>query len=476
MASYPSILDYQQNQRLKVPDLSGVQQMPQQAAPPLPPVNPSANPLLGAPAPTLPNVTQTPDPSIANTRTRLLGDQGELQRLGSTGSGISQIKSPLLRGLARFGDAAESILAPGAEAFTPGTEGNHTRLLGQESRLVNNDLANQQQQAQTALLDAQPQLKILGLQNAQLRNQAYSQHVADQGEHYDNQDANHLRDTGYTLDENDPTGQNIRPLRYEEMSVHQQATEDLKHAQAEQAEASAAMKKAQNDPTSPAFRLAKQRADAAQFNANTARGKLGIQSAQFEMRAHGTQNGIALPGSMVDDNGNTIGTAFQQNVRPTGTERNKGDMAASAADQINDMKAIIQRNPTMFGPGYGQTTEFKRWIGGQSPDAQRFVAARTIAGDHLAGTFGGRSEAALTALDNAAGQFKDNPEAAMAGLDQLAGANNRFLRAGTVKTTGNKAAGHSDGGKISVTAPDGSVHPFETQAQADTFKRLAGIK
>jgi hypothetical protein len=31
-------------------------------------------------------------------------------------------------------------------------------------------------------------------------------------------------------------------------------------------------------------------------------------------------------------------------------------------------------------------------------------------------------------------------------------------------------------GKISVTAPDGSVHPFATQAQADAFKKLAGIK
>lgn len=31
------------------------------------------------------------------------------------------------------------------------------------------------------------------------------------------------------------------------------------------------------------------------------------------------------------------------------------------------------------------------------------------------------------------------------------------------------------GGSISVTAPDGSVHPFATQAEADAFKRLAGI-
>jgi hypothetical protein len=155
-------------------------------------------------------------------------------------------------------------------------------------------------------------------------------------------------------------------------------------------------------------------------------------------------------------------------------------MAVSADQQIADMKEIIQRNPTMFGPGYGQTTEFKKWIGGQSPDAQRFMSARTIAADHLAGTFGGRSEAALAALDNAAGQFKDNPEAALAGLDQLAGANKSFMQAGSVKTTGSNAAKKGitpppTGAKFSVTAPDGSVHPFKTQAAADRFKKLAGM-
>jgi hypothetical protein len=31
-------------------------------------------------------------------------------------------------------------------------------------------------------------------------------------------------------------------------------------------------------------------------------------------------------------------------------------------------------------------------------------------------------------------------------------------------------------GKINVTAPDGSVHPFDTQEQADNFKKMAGIK
>ena len=32
------------------------------------------------------------------------------------------------------------------------------------------------------------------------------------------------------------------------------------------------------------------------------------------------------------------------------------------------------------------------------------------------------------------------------------------------------------GGNILVTAPDGSVHPFDTPEQANAFKKLAGIK
>lgn len=38
-----------------------------------------------------------------------------------------------------------------------------------------------------------------------------------------------------------------------------------------------------------------------------------------------------------------------------------------------------------------------------------------------------------------------------------------------------KVFGVEAGVEITVTAPDGSVHPFETQSQADEFKRLAGI-
>jgi hypothetical protein len=111
-------------------------------------------------------------------------------------------------------------------------------------------------------------------------------------------------------------------------------------------------------------------------------------------------------------------------------------MARSADQQIDDMASIVARRPDIFGPAAGRKTDFSVWVGSQDPDAQRFRAARTIAGDHLAGTFGGRSEAALDALDSAIGHFKDNPKAIQAGLNQLKEANHLFLKAGSVRTAG----------------------------------------
>ena len=186
--------------------------------------------------------------------------------------------------------------------------------------------------------------------------------------------------------------------------------------------------------------------------------------------------GNALPGAMLDANGKPVGSHFSANVRPTGQERNKADMASSADQQIGDMRKIVRQRPDIFGPAAGRKTNFDVWIGSQDPDAQRFRAARTIAGDHLAGTFGGRSEAALNALDNAIGQFKDNPAAVQAGLDQLKEANHLFLQRGTVHTKGGNNSepstgnpGVPKGATYTVPGSDGKMH------YTDGKKRIPGL-
>jgi hypothetical protein len=104
---------------------------------------------------------------------------------------------------------------------------------------------------------------------------------------------------------------------------------------------------------------------------------------------------------------------------PTGTERARADLAVSAREQLNTMNGILTARKDLFGPVAGRGTDFTRWVGSQDPDAQRFAAAARIASDHLAGVFGGRSQAALQAIYETIGQNKTNPAAAIAALEQM---------------------------------------------------------
>jgi|GEM_PF-4539977 len=246
-----------------------------------------------------------------------------------------------------------------------------------------------------------------------------------------------LREHGLKLGE-DGT---LTPLPYEEMTPGQQADYDLKQARQELADATADWKKAQNDPNSPAYKLAYGRLMTAQQNANSKSLTANAYNINTYAGVFGrTPDGTPVAGANLTDTGNTVGYHFASNVRPTGVERNKADMARSADEQLSTIEDILRRRQDIFGPTNGRVTDFKTWVGSQDPDAQTFRAARTIAGDHLAGTFGGRSEAALDALDTAIGRFKDNPQAALAGIRQLRQANNRFIQAGTVRTVDNNAA------------------------------------
>lgn len=391
------------------------------------------------------------------------GAQDELSRLRTTGSGISQMQNPLGRVPLQVLDTVGKMFVPGLERQIPGTQGHNELLQNKQQKVIADETGQQKaaddselRQAQAAeqeslpeLHKTQSELATSKLGNAKEVSDA-KQATADAKEalaeseagrkegESDSKIAANLAEHGYMMDKD----KKIVPLPYEQMSEPQKAVHDLKASQEELTDATAQLRKAQKDNIPVTQELAKQRIANAQHNQSVAMERLGLSERQFEMRSHGTENGEALPGAMVGDNGEPVGTAFQQNVRPTGQERNKADLANSAHDQISDIRSIVQKRPDIFGPLAGRKTDFTVWLGSQDPDAQRFRAARTIAADHLAGVFGGRSEAALEALDNAIGHFKDNPKALEAGLDQLDKANTRFQAAGTVKTAGSNAVEH----------------------------------
>ena len=234
--------------------------------------------------------------------------------------------------------------------------------------------------------------------------------------------------------------ENGDPLPFEKLSPAQQDVHTYRAARTELTGAQKDYEKAKTAGIPAQIEAAKNRLNSAQQAHAIAERRLTLSEEQFEMRAHGTEGGEALPGAMLNDENKPVGTAFQQNIRPTGRERNVADLANSAHQQLQDIKSIVAKRPDIFGPAAGRKTDFTVWLGSQDPDAQRFRAARTIAGDPLAGVFGGRSEAALHALDSAIGHIKDNPAALQAGLDQLDKANSGFQKAGTVKTAGSNAA------------------------------------
>jgi hypothetical protein len=379
--------------------------------------------------------------------------QEKLANTQEMGSGISRIHNPVLKTLATVGDVLAGTFAPRAEQLIPGTEGNYALHLARAQNAVKGEEAQQLAPIERRLKTAQAteQESLPDLHQAQAEATAAKERELETG-HRNTEDINRLKAENQQMNaaatrkstlaqhgfKENEKGE-IVPLEYAEMSEPQQAVHDLKAAQSEQAEATAQLRKAQAANQPQVAALAQARLASANEAHNIAARRLGLSEQQFEMRAHGTQGGVALPGAIESDQGQPIGTAFQQNVRPTGQERNKADLATSAHQQIQDLKSIVQRRPDIFGPAAGRKTDFNVWLGSQDPDAQAFRAARTIAGDHLAGVFGGRSEAALNALDSAIGHFKDNPKAVIAGLDQLDKANAGFIQKGTPRTVGSEA-------------------------------------
>jgi hypothetical protein len=155
-----------------------------------------------------------------------------------------------------------------------------------------------------------------------------------------------------------------------------------------------------------------------------------------------------LAGSMQTDTGQTVGSANAPNVRPTGTERGRADLATSALEQTNFVLGKLQSRPELFGPTGGRITEINRFIGSSDPDAQAVRAAAGTAGDHLAGVFGGRNQEALQFLHEVAGgNVTMNPKALAAGIEQLNKAAKTIQAKGTVHTVGSSTEIKKPSGK-----------------------------
>lgn len=505
-----------------LPVAQGAPQAPEQAVLPRVPVeHPAAEPVMPEPAPQeQPTLARAKVPGqTQDLANRFPGGgkspaQTELERVHQRGTGIHNIHNPVLKTLATIGDVLAGTFAPRAEMLIPGTEGHHALELARAGQAVKgeNEAANQQSeatlrkanaghlQAETdTLIPAQahhaeaqateaeslPAFHEAQNENVRLRQAGVDEHNrATEDAALKAQEAKATaskaaadakwRSLGFDPDTQAPLAddQLSEPLKLQR--IHG----ELMKAQGEAAAAKAEYDRARAANAPDQAQLALVRLQQAQQRMTIQKERLGLSESQFELRSQGTVNGVAPAGTLLTEDNRPVGTANAQNVRPTGTQINRGELATSAQHQLEDMRSIVQKRSEIFGPMAGRKTDFSVWLGSDDPDAAAFRTARTILGDHEAGTFGGRSNETVKNLEAAAGLFKTNPDAVQASLNQLEKANKTFIGQGTRKTVGSNTAAaqpvvpppaaSGGGDMITMKLPNGQTGQIHA-SQKDNF-------
>ena len=467
------------------------QQQPPPASIAAPVQMPSAPPDL--------SIGQTPHPAVKAPRGTVEGDTAERSRMLGTGAGVDQIAGKiegsglgqahplvgkilggLAQGVAKLGDVGLSAVAPALAINLPGTEYHHMAELHGLNKQIGAEEGEREKEAQTASFNAEVPLRNAQTQHEQAETEQIPENAAAKQSAADAALAQHglKRVKGEDGEDQIVADESSPAYQHQQLALElTKSTLDLRRAQADFEKTKGDPNSVENQQAAQRLAIAKQTQDRLSSLAGAMQERADAQMMNATREAKGTDmQGNPLPGAMLTDEGQPVGSSQAVNVRPTGTQRSKGNMAASADQQINDMKEIVAKRPDVFGPAAGRVTDFSTWVGSQDPDAQRFRAARTIAGDHLAGTFGGRSEAALNALDAAIGHFKDNPAAITAGLNQLQEANRLFLKAGQVRTVGsNTAKGEGSAPAFKVKLSDAMALPqnkgkSDAEVEADVKK------
>jgi hypothetical protein len=391
-----------------------------------------------------PSMPSTPSPKVNAPRGTSTGDEAELSRKLSTGSGISQISGkiensglgqahPLLgkvlgigaQGLAQLGDIGLKTFAPGLEANIPGTEGHHNMLVHRDQQQLGQDVANEEKQAQTRETNTLP-----ALHQAQAALGAAK--LGETQQHHQSQIEEQLHTHGYKTAE-DGT---IQPLAYGEMSEQQQAVHDLKASQEELADASSALKKVQADPNSPQARIAQQRIEGANQARQIALRRLGLSQQEFQANYYGTDTaGNALPGAPATATGQPEGIKVASLTKPGVTAQGKASQGRAVVESATDLKDFIDKNKGAFGNIDQYWQQYMNGTPIADPTASKAMAKIASFAALQPALHGFKSHDAMREFAKMIGGIPKNPEALKAAIDGLVeSAATPMIHAGTMRT------------------------------------------
>lgn len=314
-----------------------------------------------------------------------------------------------LEGLAKGGirGALAGAVDPAAEGETPYGAPNKAYQATEAERQAN--LASEDQQIKEAQdkFKAMTDARKAASQEARAGVTSYAD-VGKTAKDLENVQVNQaknataLRKAGYKFDDQG----NIQPLDYSELTPDQQAMYDLRGAQQDAQEARAQLDRFKADPNSPAYKMAQQRLDVANR-------RLDLSTQEFLMHSRGVDaDGNPLPGAMLEPNGTSVGTAFQENVRPTGTQRD-------AAGRAVTMDALSQRiedglkDPEIqkyMGPIGGRLAEEQARLGTLPAKIAQFKNDLVSYGAFQAGLHPVRGIGGLEYFDKVMGGLGQTPE------------------------------------------------------------------
>ena len=397
-------------------------------------VDPSQSDILGSVAP-----PSAGSMALTDAQNKLQADTPQQYHYGAHG-----VLGNIGHVLERFGNIAGDILDPGATALIPGSDLFKQRQMAQDRSLIQQATENKaaEQAEQDKVANEQANREQKGDIESGKEDVATAKTNAA------------LAAYGFKLDPD----KGIVPLSYEELSPTQQAVHDLKQSQSEQAEATAALRAAQAANAPEQIKLAQQRIRVAQQNAQTAAGRLGLSHDIFNMHAFGTgPDGKPLPGAMEDDNGNTIGTALQGNVKPTTQARDAATRAGIGENLESRIRQQL-KDPairTQIGPLLGRAKNFQEFIGNLPPELSQFGNDLTSYAAFQAGMHPVRGIGALQYFDKVVGGLGQTPEQLEGKLNSGHAVAEDVKNAGKPKTAGSQAAGAT--GKADYLFKDGKL-------------------
>lgn len=353
----------------------------QPPTPPPPVLQPGAQPALaqpqvsmappGQPRSTLGAITPL-QPQPQNPQT--VADQQKLNDLKNSKSAIENLQTnhPVWGGILRGLDVAGSMFAPKYMSMVPGTTLNHQQKIGQAQGAVTSDLAGEKEAAQTADLQSKPELAEAKNETALTKVNAANELgqaklAATQAQNTEKNAAERSRIEAALAKNGQKTDADgkIVPMDYAELSPLQQSHVDMASTSEALAKANTDYKKAMTEGIPAKLAIARAALQNASQGHEIARQNLLMRSQEFEMRSQGTVNGVQPAGGMQTETGAPVGTAFQNNVRPTTASKT----AAERTKTISDLDANIRQglnDPEIqqyMGPGAGRLAELQGEMG-----------------------------------------------------------------------------------------------------------------